>query len=60
MEHNGWRDPIGGSRIKTLKMLRLVAGLFLVSFFTFLLPRKSNLGGKDVSLFSKEVNMLEV
>ena len=31
-EHNGWRDPIGGSRIETLKMLGVVAGLCLVSF----------------------------
>ena len=31
-EHNGWCDPIGGSRIKMLKMLGAVGGLFLVSF----------------------------
>ena len=31
-EHNEWRDPIGGSRIKMLKMLCAVGGLFLVSF----------------------------
>ena len=36
-KRNGWRDPIGGSRlIKTLKMLVAVGGLFLVSFFTFI------------------------
>ena len=27
-EHNGWRDPTGGSKIKTLKMLGAVSGLF--------------------------------
>ena len=35
-EHNGWRDPIGGSRIKTLKMLGAIGGLFLVSFLPLL------------------------
>ena len=27
-EHNGWRDPTGVSRIKTLKMLGAVGGNF--------------------------------
>ena len=34
-EHNGWHDPIS-SRIKTLKMLGGVHGLFLVSFLPLL------------------------
>ena len=51
-EHNGWRDPIGGSRIKTLKMLGAEGGLFLLSFLPLLLPCWVE---KKVSLFSKEV-----
>ena len=35
-EHKGWRDPIGGSRIKTLKMLGAVGGLLLASFLPLL------------------------
>ena len=50
-EHNGWHDP--DSRIKTLKKLGAVGGLFLVSF----LPLS---GWKQVSLFSKQVKMVEV
>ena len=34
-EHDGWRDPIGGSRIKTLKMQGALHGLFSVSFFLY-------------------------
>ena len=34
-EQNGWHDPIGGSRIKTLKMLDVVGRLFLVSFYLY-------------------------
>ena len=48
-EHNGLCDHIGGSRIKTLKMLGAVGRLFYLY-----------LGGKKVSLFSKQVKMLEV
>ena len=39
-EHNGWLDPIGGSRIKTLNMLGALGGLFLVSFFSFIVTLK--------------------
>ena len=35
-EHNGWHEPIGGSRIKVLKILGAVGGLFLVSFLRLL------------------------
>ena len=34
-EHNGWREPISGSKIKTLKMLGAVGGLLLDSFSSY-------------------------
>ena len=52
-EHSGWRNSIGGSRIKMLKMLGVVGGLFKVCFLSLSM-------WKTVSLFPKQVKMLEV
>ena len=58
VERNRWRDSIGGSKIKTLKMLGALGGLFLVFFYLFV-TLKIKSGRKKVSLHSKEVKMLE-
>ena len=52
----GWHNPIGGSRIKMLKMLGAVGGLFLVSFLPLIycdLENQINLDGKKVSIFQR-------
>ena len=59
----GWHKPTGGSRIKMLKMLGAVGGLFLVSFLPLIivtLKIKLIWMEKKVSLLSKEVKILEV
>ena len=55
-EHNEWQNPIGGPRIDA-KNARCSRWIVFSFFSTFI---NCDLGGKKVSLFSKEVKMLEV
>ena len=56
VEHNEWRDPISGSRIKTLKMLGAVGGLLLVLFYLYC-DLENQIWVAKRCLFSKEVKI---